>query len=548
MSSPEEKEATIDGSIDGSDTKNTPDQKPKKTLLASVVRVILLFNILISTFMVSLNATVIAPAMSSIATSLDAIEEQTWIATAFVVALNTLQPIAGKFSDIFGRKPLLLFGQLFFLLGSLISSVSPTINGLIAGRVVQGLGSGAVLAMVFVIVVDIAPPEWRPRMQAMLMMIYGVASVVGPLIGGAFVDRLTWRWIFRLNMILAGTTFIITFLLFKESSIVRKESMWTKIKRIDFLGTFFVASLVTNILLAIGWGPRYGWKDAHSIGPFVAAAVSLVLLIASEGWISAEPLMPPSVITSVKVFPIYLYMGTLGLSFIGILFFGPILYQAVFAASSTASGIRLIPYMACLILASFISGLSVRVFPYLKFYIVLGSAFNVLGLGLFQLVNEDSNWGIQAGLLTFSGLAVGFSQQNCLLSVQMVVEKQHLAVATVLTNVFMFFASSIGIGVYQALMTTFLVAQLRGVDPQILAIAQQYGALKNHLLVRTMPEEAQGPIIHAYMNALRNMFIIPLVAASIGLIAAVCFRNVRYSAPPVPDQKPTADDKSDEQA
>ncbi|KAI8147545.1 major facilitator superfamily domain-containing protein [Fennellomyces sp. T-0311] len=477
----------------------------------------------------SINATVIAPALSIIPSSLDAIEEQTWVVTSFIIGMNCFQPIAGKFSDIFGRKPILLMEQLAFIIGSLITLVTPTMNGLIAGRGIQGVGSGTVTSTVFVIVVDVAPLDWRPRMQALLIVVYGISSVVGPLVGGAFVDNLSWRWIFRMNI-------IVTVLLFKESSKVRKESLWIKIKRIDYLGILFSTSFVTCILLAISWGPRYGWNNAHSIGPFVAAFVSLVLLIVSEGWISKEPLMPPRIILDPKVFLIYLYLCCLGFGFASVPYFGPMLFQAVFGATSTESGVRLIPFMACLIAGAIASGISMKFFLYIKLYTVAGAALNVLGLGLFHTVNESSSWGTQACFLPFCGLTMGWSQQNCVLSVQMVVEEQYLAVATVLSNFFLFLSVSMAIGVYQVLLSTFLSAQISSMDSETLAVSQQYEALTNHLLIRDMPIALQGPIISAYMSAFRYVFIIPLVIAGIALVCAIFLPNVRFTVSP---QQPT---------
>ncbi|KAI9494516.1 major facilitator superfamily domain-containing protein [Zychaea mexicana] len=482
-------------------------------------------------FMVSLNSTVVAPAMSIIATELDALEDQTWIATSYMVAMNAFQPLSGKFSDIFGRKPILLLGMAFFFVGSLVNALTPTIDGLIAGRTLQGFGAGGIMSMLFVIITDIAPLEWRPRLQSMLTVVYGLASVVGPLIGGAFVDYLTWRWDFWLNIILGGVAIIIVFFLFTETGGVRNESFWDKFKRIDFLGTIFSISLIVCLLLALSWGPQKGWGDAHSIGPFVAAGVSLILLIISEGWIAKEPIMPRQVLLNPKVFVIYLYMVTLGLGFIGTLYFGPILFQSVFGANSSESGIRLIPYMVCLIAGSIGSGILLPRFPYIKMYIMIGAASNILGYGLFYTVDETASWGRQAGFLCFCGFAFGLSQQNCILGVQSVAGKEFMAVATSLNNFFMLLASSIGIAIYQTLFSTFLKAQFEGVAPEALAAAQQVGALTNYLYIGDVPEEFRQSIIHAYMEALNNVFIVPVVAGGFGVIAACCVRNIRYGAP-----------------
>ncbi|KAI9494525.1 major facilitator superfamily domain-containing protein [Zychaea mexicana] len=492
-----------------------------------------------SMFVMSLNSTVVAPAMSIIATELEALEKQTWIATSFMVAMISFQPLAGKFSDIFGRKPVLLFGLCSFWIGSLITALSPSIDGVIAGRTIQGFGAGGIFSMMFVVVSELATPEWKPRLQSMLTVIYGLSSVVGPLIGGAFVDYLTWRWDFWLNLIVAGIPILIMTFLFKESTPVRQESFIEKLKRIDGLGILFSISCVTCLLLAFSWGPLYGWGNGHSIGPFVAAGVAFILLIISQRWIAKEPIMPAAVVLKPSLFTVYIYMVCLGVGFAGTLYFGPILFQSVFGANSTQSGIRLIPFMGSLIAGSLGSSILINYFPYFKAYVLLGACCNVLGYGLIFTVNENSTWGQQAGYLVFCGLAFGLSQQNCVLAVQTAADKKYMAIATSLNNFFLMLGSSIGIAIYQILFSTFLSAEVGGLDPEIKAIGAQYGALENYLYIRNMPADTQGPVMKAYMNALHYVFIIPLVASSISVIAAVFLRNVRYGtpAPPPPPQQ-----------
>lgn len=227
---------------------------------------------------------------------------------------------------------------------------------------------------------------------------------------------------------------------------------------------------------------------------------------------------------------VYGYMMCLGLTFIGTLYFGPVYYQSVFGADSTQSGIRLIPFMVGLIAGSIGCGVLVRRFPHVKYFICIGAACNLLGYGLFYTVNVNSSWGQQAGYLTFCGFAFGLSQQNSILTVQAVVEKRDMAVATSCINFFMMLASSVGIAVYQTLYQTFLKAQLSTLPADILMKAQSYGSLANFLFIRQMPVEVQKPIIEAYSTALHKVFILPIAAAALGFILTLFFPNIRYGA------------------
>ncbi|KAI8889798.1 MFS general substrate transporter [Backusella circina FSU 941] len=493
-------------------------------------------------FMMSLNTTVIAPALSIIATDLNGLDSQTWIATAYLVAVNASQPLSGKvtqniyiFFDF--SKPVFLFGIVLFLVGCLINALATSINMLIAGRSIQGFGGGGVLSLTYIIVTDIAPIHLRPRFQSMLTVVYGLASVVGPLIGGGFVDKLSWHWDFWLNVIIGGIAFIIAFFFLKKPTNTSESTLMEKLKRIDYFGTLFAISLICSLLLGLNWGPIYGWGDSHSIGSFVGAGVSFILLVITEGWIAKEPNLPGRVLLNPSVLIVYLYMLCLGFGFIGTLYFGPIYFQAVFGASSTASGIRLILYMVLLIVGSLGSSYLITKFNNVKYYMVLGAASNLIGFGLFYTVNESSNWGQQAGFLTFCGLAFGLTQQNSILLVQSIVEVKDIAVATSSNNFFMVLASSVGIAIYQALYGAFLKAQFAHLTADVFAQAQQVGALENYLYIRDLPVDVQKPVIHAYSLALHNLFILPIAVSAIGFILTLFFRNVRYGAPAGSEKK-----------
>ncbi|KAI9491400.1 major facilitator superfamily domain-containing protein [Zychaea mexicana] len=478
----------------------------KQRIIRSIKFGILLFGLLMGMFMVSLNTTVVAPAMNIIATELDDIANQTWIATAYLVAMNSQQAIAGKFSDVFGRKPIVLFGMVFFTVGSLINALTPTMNGLIAGRTVQGFGAGAILSMLFVIIADVAPLRLRPKLQSSLAVVYGLSSVIGPLIGGAFVDKLTWRWDFWLNVILGGFSFSVTFLLFKEPKDIPKSSLWSKVKRVDWLGVLFSMAFVCCLLLGLNWGSSYGWSSPHAYASFIAAAVSLIGLIVVEGWVAHEPLMPAQVVLNPAILTVYIYAMCLGLSFIGTLYFGPVLYQSD------------------LLEAAFYW---VNMFN-MKYFLVVASASNLLGYGLFYTVNENSNWGQQAGYLVFCGLAFGLSQQNAILSVQKIAPKEYMAVATALLNFFMMLASSVGIAIFQALFQLFLTYQFTNLTSEELAIAEEYDALSNYIYIHDLPDGVRESVIRCYMQALNNVFILPLVAAGLGFVATLFIKKIRF--------------------
>ncbi|CDS10019.1 hypothetical protein LRAMOSA02696 [Lichtheimia ramosa] len=513
---------------------------------------IVYFGLFVTMLMIALQATVIAPAMTKIATDMNDVGNQTWVATAYLIGMISLQPLAGKFSDIFGRKPVVLTGLFFFIAGSLICALVPTMNGFIAGRAISGVGGGSIMACMFIIATDITPMKYRPRINSALSGMYGLSSVVG----GAFVDNITWRWDFWLNIILGGISFSILFIFFRESNTTtlrQNESLWDKIKRIDAFGTILTIATISCLLCALNWGPMYGWGDGHAIGTFVAAGVSLILLVFVEIKVAKEPILPPKLLKNPKVLVFYFYICCLGLGFVGTLFYGPITFQAVFGADSTQSGIRLMPYMGALIVGAIGGGQLLQRFPYPKFYIMAGSSSALLGFGLFQLTNEHSNWGFQAGFFAFAGLGFGLSQQNTILAVQTVADKEYIAIATALVNFAMLLAPSVGLAVYQAIFSAFIKAQFSVLPANVLEVANRYGVMKNYLFIHKLPVEYQPPVIHAYMEALRDVFIPPIVASGVAVILAVLAPNVRFGGPRPPKSPANQDleasqEKQDEPA
>ncbi|KAI8583459.1 hypothetical protein K450DRAFT_169716 [Umbelopsis ramanniana AG] len=504
----------------------------KKNLSTATIYV----GLSVSMFMASLNSTVIAPAMGKISSQLNDIEDATWIATAYLVAFNATQPLYGKFSDIFGRKVVIQVAIFLFFIGSIVNALATSMGMLIAGRTVQGLGGGGVISICYIIIADISPVDMRPRYQALMMVIYGVASVVGPLIGGAFVDHVSWRWDFWLNVILSVVAFtIIT--VFLKLPVEGPSSFRDKMKRIDWLGIAFSILFVVLLLLALSWGGvKYAWNSPHVIACFVASGVSLIILGFVEGYVAKEPLIPFPVLLNPAIAIIYIFTFFVAFGFIGTLYFGPVIFQSVYGADSTTSGLRLLPYMVniiliCMIAASIGSGFFIPIVKRVKPFIVAGAALNLLGYGLFYTLNPGSNYGQQTGYLSFAGLGFGFTMQNCIVAVQNSSEKKYLAVATSLNSFFMTLASAIGIAIYQTAMNVIIAGELESADPAAVQAAEAIGAIANYTAIGLLPEQFRKIIVDVFSVTLHKVFIIPLVTAGGAFIVSLFIKNDRFGGP-----------------
>ncbi|KAJ2960511.1 hypothetical protein NQZ79_g4129 [Umbelopsis isabellina] len=520
-----------------------PSEGAKKRLSTFTIYL----GLCVAMFMASLNSTVIAPAMGKISADLDDLPDATWIATGYFVAFNATQPLYGKFSDIFGRKPVIQVGIVLFCIGSIVNACAKTMGVLIAGRTIQGLGGGGIISIVYIIIADIAPLHMRPRYQSLMMVIYGVASVFGPLIGGAFVDHVTWRWDFWLNVILSVIAFaLIT--IFLQVPLETPSSLASKIKRIDWLGIALSILFVVLLLLALSWGGvKYAWGSPHIIGTFIGSGVSLLLLGFVEGKVAKEPLIPLPVLFNPSVAIIYTFTFMVAFGFIGAIYFGPVMFQAVYLADSTGSGVRLLPYMVCMIGASIGGGYLIPIVKRVKPFLILGACFNLLGYGLFYSLNPQSSYSAQAGFLGFAGLGFGFTMQNTVVAVQNATEKKFMAVATSLNTFFMTLASTVGIAIYQTVMNVLLEKQLPTVDPAALQAAEAVNAIEDYTTIVNIPPQYRTAIIDLYNVCLHNVFLISIVTAAVALIVSLFINNAPFGAPPAVKQVETGAQQTEPQ-
>ncbi|CAM0136751.1 unnamed protein product [Umbelopsis sp. WA50703] len=234
--------------------------------------------------------------------------------------------------------------------------------------------------------------------------------------------------------------------------------------------------------------------------------------------------------------------------FIGAIYFGPVMFQAVYLADSTGSGVRLLPYMVCMIGASIGGGYLIPIVKRVKPFLILGACFNLLGYGLFYTLNPQSSYSAQAGFLGFAGLGFGFTMQNTVVAVQNATEKKFMAVATSLNTFFMTLASTVGIAIYQTVMNVLLEKQLSNVDPAALQAAEAVNAIEDYTTIVDIPTQYREAIINLYDSCLHNVFLISIATAGVALIVSLFINNAPFGAPPAVKQVPTESQQAEPQA
>ncbi|OZJ06479.1 hypothetical protein BZG36_00571 [Bifiguratus adelaidae] len=509
---------------DSMEDKASSDKRTVTVGPRGTEKVLLLLGLILATFCGSMNATVVSTALPRIASDMNALDKMTWVATAYLLTFNAFQPLYGKFSDIFGRKPTILFAILVFLLSSVGCALSTNIIMLIVFRALQGMGGAGVISLVMIIIADIFSLEERPKYQAAATGAFGLASVIGPLIGGAFVDKLTWRYDFWLNPMVGGVAliFIFFFLKLKRKRVPVKENL----KRIDYFGTLAEIATIVCLLLPLNWGgSTYAWNSGIVIGLLVASVVLFAAFVCIERYVAVEPVVPPRVFRKAVVSLVFLCQFTVGIGFLGMLYFAPLFFQVTYGVDSTASGIRLIPFMLGLVVASIISSALLTVIGYYQPFIIFGSALIVVGFGLFYTLDESSSLGKQIGYILIVGLGLGNVLQMNTLVVQAISEARDIAVVTALCQFMNSMGGALGVAIFGSVFSNKLSQNLQALNPQVLEEARQYNFTASYTALWQLPENIRPILIHQYVDALHRVFLVGIPVTGIAFLASFFIRT-----------------------
>jgi len=406
--------------------------------------VLVIIALIISLAMSSLDISIVATALPTISNQFNSKDEYTWVITAYMLGNTSFQPMFGKFSDIFGRRPIMIFALVLFGTTSAICGAAKNIQMLIIARGFQGIGGGGILAMVNIIIADIVPLRKRGVYMGAVGAVFAFSSVIGPLVGGFFTDHISWRWAFYIN-VPVGVVAVIVISLFVNIP-TPKSSMIEKIKRIDFLGTFLLVITVVSLLLGLSWGgSKYSWSSSTIILLFVGFAIGFVLYLIVEAKFAKEPLTPFQIFKNRNVGLSLIISFTLGITFLG---FGntiPLLYQDGRKISATNSGLRLVPQSFFISLGNIGSGYLIGKFGYIERYMSFGALSLIVSSYLITLIGVGTSYLFEVFPLSLFGLAIGLIMQNTVLVTQQSAEKKFLAIGTTLNNFFRLIGGVLGV-------------------------------------------------------------------------------------------------------
>jgi EmrB/QacA subfamily drug resistance transporter len=476
------------------------------TPVAAAPRVRLIFAALMLVLLLaSLDQTIVSTALPTIVGDLGGIQHLSWVVTAYLLTSTVTGPIYGKLGDLYGRKIVLQFAIVVFLVGSALCGLSQNMGELIAFRALQGIGAGGLIVTTMAVVGDIIPPRDRGKYQGLFGAVFGVATVLGPLLGGFFVDNLSWNWIFYVNIPVGLAALAVVAIAFHPRTEHVRHA-------VDYLGAALLAGGLSGIVLftSLG-GTTYAWASPQEIAMLVIGVALLGLFLLVERR-AQEPILP-LVLFRNRTFTVTSSIGFIvGLSLFGAITFLPLYLQIVKGQAPTNSGLQLTPMMAGLLVTSILSGQLIsrsghyRPFPIIGTAIMTGALFLLATLAVETPIWETSLY------MVVLGLGLGMVMQVLVLAVQNSVEYEYLGVATSGSTLFRQVGGSIGVSLFGAIFANQLQSQLRvhfppGFHAPVAATPE---------LVDRLPPAVRDTYVQAFSNALQPVF---LVAAGCGLFA-----------------------------
>jgi EmrB/QacA subfamily drug resistance transporter len=521
-----------------------------------------MFGVLMVMLLASLDQTIVSTALPRVIADLHGFDRYTWVSTAYLLTSTVMVPIYGKLSDLFGRKPIFLFGVVVFLIGSALSGASQSMNQLIAFRALQGIGAGALLPIAIAIVGDLFTPRERGKWQGVTGSVFGISAIIGPTLGGFITQNTSWRWVFYVNLPIGIAALLVLIFLMPTLRGRAKDVS------IDYVGAALLVLGTVPLLLGFTFaGNQYNWLSPQIIGLFAGAFIALTSFIIYEVWLErhgGQPIIEPSLFKN-SIFSVSTLITMIfGMALFGGIFFIPLYVQGVVGSSATSSGLILTPLMLTSVAGSIVSGQLVSRLGKYKWIAILGMVVSVAGVLLLARldVHSTNNDVLLAMLVLGLGLGIGMSLYT--LIVQNALPTK-IGQSTAALTFFRQIGGTIALAAMGSVMTAAYLPAFHSALPAAIlhAVPAQYLAAFNNPQILLSPTTlaqiqahaaAMGPqsvaMLHQIIEAVKiglaqgihNVFVLSLGLMITGLVTVLFLKEIPLKGGRLPEREAVEDE------
>ncbi|KAF8978599.1 hypothetical protein BGZ46_006316 [Entomortierella lignicola] len=493
---------------------------PMKKLLPAFLGVAL------TLFMAALDNGIVSTALPRIGTEFQSSNKVELVFTCYVITSNAFQGLWGRCSNIFGRKPTVFVVLTFFLVGSILSGFSKSMNMFLGCRALTGMGAGGMFSLSNIIIADLVSIRDRGKYQGFISAVFAISALVAPVMGGAFVDKVSWRWCFYIQVAFAAITIPTMAIMLKLQR--PKGNIWEKLVAIDWAGTFFMATTTVFLLLPTNLGGNmYPWKSPLIITFYVLSIPSAIAFLYIEAHHAKQPIVPPYLWKNRNVATLFCLNIFMGMTFWTLIFYLPIFFQIIEHDTATQAGLTMIPLEAGIFIASNIAGILVSRFGKYRPYIFVGTFLSVVGICLCLVLTSTSSQAIHVVILFICGLGIGPLFPCLIVAIQASVERKDIATVSALHNFFRMTGSGFGVAINGALFQNQLISTLESnnIPKDITDIA-----ISSAQKIVDLPIQYRGLVEQIYLNSMKTVFKATIPMAAVMLLLAFNLKHIRLNS------------------
>ncbi|KFY15539.1 hypothetical protein V492_01921 [Pseudogymnoascus sp. VKM F-4246] len=475
----------------------------------------ILIALILSIFMVALDLTIVATAIPKITDQFHSVSEIGWYGSAFFLTVASFTSPWGKLFKYFTLKWTYLLAVFIFELGSLICALAPNSTALIVGRAIAGLGAAGVASGAFILVAFLAPPEKRPAYLGIIGASYGISAVIGPLLGGVFTERLSWRWCFYINLPVGGVAAVILLVFFRLPKHVKpaEATFREKMLQLDPIGIVLILCAVICYILALQWGGvSLPWNDSKVIGLFIGFGLLLIAFGFNEWWLGERAMLPPRLLKNRYIYQGMSYSFAIAGTYFLVLYYLPIYFQVIDNVSPIQSGVRNLPLILAITLSTIVSGVGITVTSRSMPFMVVAGVLTTIGVGLLYTLDIGTGSSKWIGYQVLAGLGLGLGFQVPVSAAQATLPQIDIpsgsAMIIFVQTIGGAFLVSAGQSAFVAKLSESLIQSGSGISPpQVIAT----GATD----IRRLFSPAEVAVImRAYVKGIQTAFIVAIALAA----------------------------------